>query len=301
MTIRTERRWAYRFVMPVMILTFLTQFLPVVWNIYMSFHELDLYYMGRVNKAPFIGFQNYKEVLSTLSSYGVDFWNSIKVSFLYVLINEVVCYVLGMGAALLLNRDFKGRTLLRGIFLLPWILPSVVSITTFRQMFSRDWGIINYILIKIGLIHDPIIWLSGKNALYAAAISSIWVSWPFWFVIFLGGLQGIPSELYEAAEIDGASKWKKFFYITMPLLKPVTVILFLLTSIWSFNDFNTPFILFGKVPPQSADLISIHIYNSSFTHWDFGLGSAMTNLVIAFLFVVALIYISKSHTWKEGY
>ncbi len=294
-----EKRWAYSFVLPVVILTFLSQFVPIAWNVYMSFHELDLYYIGRIKEAPFIGFQNYSYALNMFSDYGSDFWNSVKVTAFYVLVSEVSCYVLGMGAALLLNRDFKGRNFLRGFFLLPWILPSVVTVTTFSQMFSKNWGIINHILLKLHIISDPIMWLSGKNAIYALAISNIWVSWPFWYIILLGGMQEIPSELYEVAEIDGANSWQKFLYITIPMLKPVTVILFLLTSIWTFNDFSTPFILFGKVPPPSADLISIHIYNTTFTNWNFGLGAAMINIVILFLSVISIIYIHRSGTWSE--
>jgi multiple sugar transport system permease protein len=294
-----KKKWAYSFIMPVIVLTFLTQFLPIAWNIYISFHELDLYYMGRINEAPFVGFQNYSYALNMFSAYGSDFWNSIKVTLIYVTVSEISCYVLGMTAAILLNREFKGRNFLRGLFLLPWILPSVVSITTFSQMFSKNWGIINHILLKLHLISEPVMWLSGRNAIYALIISNVWVSWPFWYIILLGGMQEIPTELYEVAEIDGANAWQKLIYITIPMLKPVTTILFLLTSIWTFNDFSTPFILFGKVPPSSADLISIHIYNTTFTNWNFGLGAAMVNIVILFLTVVMLIYINKVGTWRE--
>jgi multiple sugar transport system permease protein len=122
-------------------------------------------------------------------------------------------------------------------------------------------------------------------------MTAIWRSWPFAFLFLLAGLQTIPGDMYEAASLDGASKWRQFLAITLPMLKPVNVVLLLVTFLWTFNDFNTPFVLFGAAPPPAADLLSLHIYVNSFINWNFGLGSAMSVLLLIFLFIVSVIYL----------
>lgn len=122
-------------------------------------------------------------------------------------------------------------------------------------------------------------------------MTAIWRTWPFAFLFLLAGLQGIPADMYEAASLDGASKWRQFLAITLPSLKPVNVVLLIVTFLWTFNDFNTPYVLFGQSPPSSADLLSLHIYVNSFVNWNFGLGAAMSVLLLLFLFVVTLVYL----------
>jgi multiple sugar transport system permease protein len=122
-------------------------------------------------------------------------------------------------------------------------------------------------------------------------MTAIWRTWPFAFLFLLAGLQSIPADMYEAASLDGASKWRQFLAITLPSLKPVNVVLLIVTFLWTFNDFNTPYVLFGQAPPSSADLLSLHIYVNSFVNWNFGLGAAMSVLLLLFLFVVTLVYL----------
>ena len=122
-------------------------------------------------------------------------------------------------------------------------------------------------------------------------MTAIWRTWPFAFLFLLAGLQSIPADMYEAASLDGASKWRQFLAITLPSLKPVNVVLLIVTFLWTFNDFNTPYVLFGQSPPPSADLLSLHIYVNSFVNWNFGLGAAMSVLLLLFLFVVTLVYL----------
>ena len=122
-------------------------------------------------------------------------------------------------------------------------------------------------------------------------MTAIWRTWPFAFLFLLAGLQSIPADMYEAASLDGASKWRQFLAITLPSLKPVNVVLLIVTFLWTFNDFNTPYVLFGQSPPPSADLLSLHIYVNSFVNWNFGLGAAMSVLLLLFLFIVTLVYL----------
>jgi multiple sugar transport system permease protein len=129
-------------------------------------------------------------------------------------------------------------------------------------------------------------WLIGDNSFYALLIVSVWKGWPFAFLIITAGLQNIPRELYEAAAIDGAGMWQQIRRITLPSLRPVNQVLVLVLFLWTFNDFNTPYVLFGNSAPEPADVISIHIYQASFVTWNFGSGSAMSVLLLLFLLLV---------------
>jgi multiple sugar transport system permease protein len=131
-------------------------------------------------------------------------------------------------------------------------------------------------------------------------MTSLWRSWPFAFLMLLAGLQSIPAQLYEAASIDGASRWRRFRTITLPLLRPVNLVLLLVLFLWTFNEFNTPYVLFGQAPPAAADLLSLHIYVNSFVDWNFGLGAAMSVLLLLFLLVVSVIYIRVLRVGGRG-
>jgi multiple sugar transport system permease protein len=120
---------------------------------------------------------------------------------------------------------------------------------------------------------------------------AIWRSWPFAFLMLTAGMQSIPNELYDASAVDGAGVWRQARHITMAMLKPVNVVLILMLFLWTFNDFNTPFVLFGPTAPRAADIISIHIYSNSFVNWNFGLGSAMSVLLLLFLLVVTGLWL----------
>ncbi len=196
-----------------------------------------------------------------------------------------------MAAALLLNGDFRGRNWFRTLFLVPFALPAYIEVITWSFMLQRDNGAVNALLRDLRITSNPPFWLIGGNAFWSMVMAAIWRSWPFAFLFLLAGLQTIPSDMYEAASLDGASKWRQFLVITLPMLGPVNVVLLLTTFLWTFNDFNTPYVLFGAAPPPSADLLSLHIYVNSFINWNFGLGSAMSVLLLIFLFLVSVIYL----------
>jgi multiple sugar transport system permease protein len=134
-------------------------------------------------------------------------------------------------------------------------------------------------------------WLIGGNSFYALVTVAVWRSWPFAFLCLTAGLQNIPRDLYEAAALDGAGVWQQIRRITLPSLRPVNQVLVLVLFLWTFNDFNTPYVLFGRSAPEAADLISIHIYQASFVTWNFGSGSAMSVLLLLFLLVVTAAYL----------
>jgi multiple sugar transport system permease protein len=159
-------------------------------------------------------------------------------------------------------------------------------------MLDRDNGALNALLIdRLHLSGTRPFWLLGSNAFWSIVMTTVWRIWPFAFLMTLAGMQNIPRELYEAAALDGATRNRQLRFITLPLLKPVTGVLVLVMFLWTFNEFNTPYVLFGQAPPSAADLISLHIYVNSFVDLNFGLGSAMSVLLLVFLLVTTLIYL----------
>ena len=149
----------------------------------------------------------------------------------------------------------------------------------------------NHLLAQLGITDGNTFWLLGNNSFVSIVLVSVWRLWPFALLTLMAGMQAIPDEIYEAAAVDGAGIWHQFRSITLPMLQPVNQVLILVLFLWTFNDFNTPYVLFSQSVPSSADLISIHVYQSSFLTWNFGLGSAMSVLLLLFLLVVTVLYL----------
>jgi multiple sugar transport system permease protein len=201
--------------------------------------------------------------------------------------------LIGTAAAICMQDSFRGRGLLRALFLVPYALPVYAAVITWVFMFQHDNGLVNHVLHdQLGLTDKPSFWLLGDNAFVALLTVSVWKGWPFAFLIVMAGLQNIPKDLYEAAALDGAGTWQQIRRITLPSLGAVNQVLVLVLFLWTFNDFNTPYVLFGRTAPASADLISVHIYQESFATWNFGRGSAMSVLLLLFLLVVTGVYLA---------
>nr|WP_243848813.1 sugar ABC transporter permease [Lysinibacter cavernae] len=198
-----------------------------------------------------------------------------------------------MAAAVFLNSAFRGRAILRTFFLVPYALPGFVTTIAWAFMFNQRDGAVNQVLVDT--LHlfgdDRPFWLLGSNSFIAMIIVNVWQLWPFAFLMLMAALQTIPSEVYEAASLDGASLWKQFRRITLPMIKPANAILLLVTSLWTFNQFNVPYVLFGQSSPKEATLLSPLIYQNSFVSWNFGLGGAMSVLLLIALLGASLVYI----------
>src|SRR5262249_13659376 len=149
---------------------------------------------------------------------------------------------------------------------------------------QRDNGLLNELIVNnLHLSSDRPFWLIGGNAFVSLVLVSIWQQWPFAFLMTMAGMQVIPEEIYQAAAVDGAGTWQQIRHVTLRMMRPVNAVLLLLLFLWTFREFNTPFVLFGPTPPESADLLTVHIYSSSFISWNFGLGAAMSVLLMLFL------------------
>jgi len=282
----------YLMVLPAILLELLVHIVPMFVGIWMSFVELTQFFIRDWRAAPGAGFGNYKIALDFGSPIGGDLLHSFMITIVYTLVVVVAAWTFGMSAALVLQNSFRGRGALRTIFLVPYALPIYAGVITWSFMFQRDNGLINHVLVQnLHILDDTQFWLIGNNAFFSMAIVAIWRSWPFAFLMLTAGMQSIPTELYDASAVDGAGVWRQARYITLAMLRPVNVVLVLMLFLWTFNDFNTPFVLFGPTAPKSADIISIHIYSNSFVNWNFGLGSAMSVLLLLFLLVVTGIWL----------
>ncbi|MDR3033713.1 MAG: sugar ABC transporter permease [Kitasatospora sp.] len=252
--------YAYAMIAPVVIVLGVLVGYPLVRGIYLTLTNATSLNVGRqigVNHIPdsfdFIGLDNYADVLWGPTAYD-RFWSHFIWTVAWTAICVVLHYSIGLGLALLLNRKMRGRGLYRLVLILPWAVPTFVTVFSWRLMLA-DGGAVNGLL---GFLHLPEPgWLSDPLAQKAAAILvNTWVGVPFMMISLLGGLQSIPQELYEAAEMDGASPGQRFRYVTLPGLRTVSSTVVLLGVIWTFNQFAVIFLLFGSGAPDAQILVT---------------------------------------------
>ncbi|MEW2613615.1 sugar ABC transporter permease [Streptomyces sp. NPDC047880] len=283
----------YLLLLPALLLELLVHLVPMVIGIVMSFKELTQFYIRDWGAAPWSALDNYKVSVDFDAPVGEALLHSFLVTVAFTLLSVGVCWLLGTAAAVFMQDAFRGRGLLRALFLVPYALPVYAAVITWVFMFQHDNGLVNHVLHdQLGLTDKPSFWLIGDNSFIALLTVSVWKGWPFAFLIVMAGLQNIPRELYEAAALDGAGVWQQIRRITLPSLRPVNQVLVLVLFLWTFNDFNTPFVQFGRTAPEAADLISVHIYQASFVTWNFGTGSAMSVLLLLFLLLVTGGYLA---------
>jgi len=278
-------------IVPAIVFELLIHVIPMIVGTWMSFLELTQFYIANWRQAPWAGLTNYGTALDFGNPLGRQMANSFLVTLAFTVLVIGISYLVGMAAAIVLHRRFRGRGVLRTVFLIPYALPAYAGIITWKFIFQRDTGLFNELIVNtLHLTGDPPFWLLGTNSFWVLVVVAIWHQWPFAFLMLMAGMQSIPEELFEAAVIDGASDWQQIRYITIGLMKPISMVLALLMFLWTFREFNTPYVLFGAAPPDPANLLVVNIYQSSFIQWNFGLGSAMSVLLMLFLILVAGVW-----------
>lgn len=282
----------YLLLLPALIFELLVHLVPMLVGIVISFKRLTQFYISNWQHSPWSGLSNYRVAVNFNAATGQALLHSFLVTCAFTAAAVSLSWLLGTAAAILAQDRFRGRGLLRAVFLTPYALPVYASVITWAFMFQYDNGLVNHVLhSQLGITSRPTFWLLGNNSFAALVVVSVWRNWPFAFLCVMAGLQTIPRELYEASAIDGAGIWQQIRRITMPSLRSINQVLVLVLFLWTFNDFTTPYVLFGNVAPQAADVISIHIYQASFVTWNFGEGSAMSVLLLGFLLVVTAVYL----------
>lgn len=289
---RRGRGLPYLLVLPALIFELLVHIGPMLVGVAMSFFEVTQFNLRNWVDAPFVGLHNFRVGLDFGGPVGGELYNSLLVTIAFTVLVVGLSWGLGLTAAMLVNAEFRARGWFRALFLVPYALPVYVGIMAWKFMLQQRTGAINALLVDdLHVLGGRPFWLLGDLAFWSMVATSVWRHWPFAFLVLLAGLQNVRGELYEAASLDGANGWRRFRYITLPMLRPVNLVLLLVLGLWTFNDFNIPFVLFGKNAPESADLVAMHIYTSSFINFNFGLGAAMSVGLLMVLLVFSVLYI----------
>lgn len=288
----TEKNKNVVWIVPALMAMVLVQFLPGFFSIGMSFTDLGVSNLRDLSKVNWVGLKNFANIFKEGTTAGRQFTTSLIGTIEYTFICSLLSYVLGLGAALLMNQKFVGRSVVRTLLIVPWIVPNVVAAFIWRMMYMSDYGVINKILRYFNLIETNIMWMSEKYALGALIVAHIWSSLPFSMISILAGLQTIPTDQYEACRIDGGNVFHQFRYITLPGIANISLIMILLSFIRGSGEFTLPYVMYGRsVPSGKANLISVLIYQTSFQTWDLGAGAAMSTVVLGIMMIFAVIYI----------
>jgi multiple sugar transport system permease protein len=278
--IQDESRLGYLLVSPAFLFLLLLLAYPLVLAIYLSLTD------KRFGAVPnFVGLQNYINLAQT-----PRFWSAVQASLVYTIAALIFKFVGGLAVALLINRAFVGRRLVRAVLLLPWIVPTVFSSLAWLWMLDPAFGIINVALKRWGLIQTNIPFLINPTLAMACLVAAnVWRGVPFFAITFLAGLQTVPDELIDAAKIDGASSWRTLLSITLPMIMPVVVIVMLISTIGTIADFELPFILTRGGPGTATQVFGIMTYNLSIESGLYGLGTAVSMAMFPFLALLVIL------------
>jgi multiple sugar transport system permease protein len=259
----------------------------------MSCLRLTQYQLAQWWEAPWAGLGNYRVVLDRDQPVGASLFSSFLITVTFTLIVVATVWVLGVAGAVSLQRVKRGRGLLRTLYLVPYALPVFAAVITWRFLLQRDNGMLNHVLVdQLGLLHGNAFYLIGPNSFWSLCVVEIWREWPFAFLMTMAALQTISDDVYEASSMEGAGPWRQLRSITLPMISPVNQVLILVLTLRTFRDFETPYVLFGGSAPEQARLISLEIYQNSFLTFNFGLGSAMSVLLLLFLMLVTGVYLA---------
>jgi multiple sugar transport system permease protein len=275
----------YRLLIPGLLIILLINIIPIIQGIYYSFTDYSLV-QGEIN---FIGLKNY----ITAFTSDREFYNVLTFTFIYSFATVVISYILGLLMATILNQKIRFRVFFRALVLLPWVIPIVVAAITWSWVLDYHYGIVNQVLVNLRLIDSPILFLADRTiARFTVIMVTSWKSFPFMTVVLLAGLQSIPKDLYEAASIDGADAFRNFWHITMPHLKGISLIITMLTFIWTFNSFEYIWLLTAGGPARSTFVLPIYTYHRAFFRGDIGYASTIGTIMLIVLLLLSYFYLN---------
>ena len=285
-------------VVPSFVILVAVVFYPFVYNVVISFSNMSL---RHIRDWSIIGFQQYYKVFFEPTQ--PDFYVVFLKTIIWTAVNVIFHVGLGVMLALLLNqRDIRGRPLFRTLLILPWAIPQYIVALTWRGMFNAEYGSINLIITKY-LNLPAVEWLkSPTEAFLACILTNVWLGFPFMMVIALGALQSIPHELYEAANIDGASWWHKLRHITLPLIRPVMIPAITLGTVWTFNALNIVWLVSnaGEPSDQTHILVSF-VYKAAFNLYRYGYAAALSMVIFLLLLGFSLVFMRKTRATEAAY
>ena len=282
----------YSYLVPAALCMLATVVVPIFLAIKMSLYNDVLY---KPQDYRFIGLGNYLRLIED-PVFWLTLWNSV----VWVFGSVVLQFLAGFAAALLLHQAFRGRALVRTLTLLPWIIPGVVVGLIWEWLYQPNYGVINDLLIRAGLMQDRVAWLSSPDlAMGAVVFTNVWRGIPFFAIMLLAGLQAIPDELYEAAQVDGAGVVGRFWHITVPLLRPIIVVATATRIIWTFNYADLIFVMTGGGPANATQITSTYTLMQAYSVLDFGYAGALSVVLLLVMLVFTAAYLRITRGVEE--
>ena len=291
---QAERKLAWLMTAPAVTAIILVAIFPLFWTVWESLHlhDLRMPWLGR----PFVGADNYVALAGD-----ARFWASLGHTALFATVTVAAELVLGLMLALGMNRAMRGRGLFRAAVLVPWAIPTVVAALIWRFIFDSQAGIANAVLVGVGMIDAPIVWfVRAATAWVPVMLADIWKTTPFVALLLLAGLQNIDPSLYEAAAMDGASRWRMLRDVTLPMLRPAILVALIFRTLDGFRVFDLIYVLTGGGPGTSTEPVALYTFNTLLQNLQFGYGAALSVMVFLVTFALALIYIRVLGAGDDG-
>ena len=255
---------------------------PVLYNIWLSLFDKHAF----MPVQSFVGLRHYRYFATD-----PEFWASFYYGSVYAGVTMVLQLGVGVPSALLLNEGFRGRNLLRGVVLFPYMIPTIVAVILWKWLLNDSYGLVNHLLMRAGMVRTPVAWLGPDYIMASLIVTSVWQFFPFVVVTYLARLQTIPPELYEAATVDGASAWRRFVHVTLPQTASVLFVIVLLRSIWMFTKFDTVWLMAGDGGvSRYIRTLPVYAYARSFTYLQAGMGAALAVIMFAMLLAATAVY-----------
>ena len=297
-----HNRMAYAFALPCLLVIFLTVVFPLVFNIVLSFSNMSL---QSFRDWEIVGLHNYHAIF--FGDQARKFWGVFFKTIFWTAVNVGFHVSLGVLLAVVINGPVRGKSIYRLLLIIPWAVPAYITALTWRGMFDYEFGAVNHAVVAINhylpeILQLPVLdWLNLPGPAFAGCIvANVWLGFPFMMVIALGGLQGIPQELYEAARIDRATRWQQFWNITVPMLKPVLIPAVTLGAIWTFNNLNVVWLVSnGGEPADQTHILVSYVYKAVFNLYQYGYGAALSMVIFSMLLVFSMLFLNKTQATER--
>jgi multiple sugar transport system permease protein len=269
--------------------------LPLLYNVLMSFQQVDMFSLGVLIR-PWAGFDNYRAIMAQ-----PEFWLVMKNTALFVFGSIAGQFVLGFGLALYFNQNFPGAATIRGLFLVSWVMPGLVVGAIWSFILAGDYGVFNALLKAVGIIDAPVFWKSNPDlALWSVIIANIWLGLAFNMLLLSVGLVSIPADLYEAAELDGATRWQRFYTITLPMMRSTIGAVLSLGLIGTMQQFDLfPAITEGG-PANTSNVAQYWAWQMSFKLYDFAKGATISVMMLVLVLLASIVYVRSTRNEVRG-
>ncbi len=276
----SEVRAGFLLLLPTVVVVLAISLYPVARTLWMSLRNTS----PILQQDDYVGLRNYSGLLTDSG-----FWNAWRHTMIFTGVSTLLETLLGLGFALVLHQAFRGRGFVRAVVLIPWAIPTVVTSRLFGYLFDGQTGLVNYLLTQAGLIDHNINFTGDvRTAMATIILADVWKTTPFMMLLLLAALQTVPKELYESASVDGASPWRQFWTMTLPIISPALLIAALIRTLDAFRIFDLPYVLTGGGPANSTEVLSTLAYKTLFSGSQYGLGSGMATLMFVTEALIAI-------------